>query len=255
MPTWNESEWSISFTIGQDIRNCLSTWYETIISLSAIVGVLIIILAVLSILATAKERLENYLDTLISEAGRLAIKLGDKTKVDEIGDGKGKRSKLRKEYHLYLDRMEENLKIEKPAIPSKIYSFFRPWLIKRYRRLQVWYWKNLEIYAKGVSSNIFKEIKIFHDYEQGELDPQAINYWILEYLINQRREKSIICEDEIKKQIENKVREVREDISNIPEDLDIDKSLKNALSSLKEMDFLKKRICRSWWKLVEIDYH
>ena len=161
MPTWNESEWSISFTIGQDIRNCLSTWYETIISLSAIVGVLIIILAVLSILATAKERLENYLDTLISEAGRLAIKLGDKTKVDEIGDGKGKRSKLRKEYHLYLDRMEENLKIEKPAIPSKIYSFFRPWLIKRYRRLQVWYWKNLEIYAKGVSSNIFKEIKIF----------------------------------------------------------------------------------------------
>lgn len=148
-------------------------------------GILVAVL--LQVRSARMERLECLWDSIYQFASKEVEKLGEKEKIESI-DSRIERTKLRRNRHLFLERMEEALRIERP----KWWDFWDSLLKKRHRRVQEYYWAHLKVYGDDIEA--FKEVKIWHDYSSGKLDPLAIGHKILKMLSDEKKKEEEIVE-------------------------------------------------------------
>lgn len=139
---------------------------------------LLALVAFLQVIATRRERVESIWDVL-SEG--ILVLVGEGKDVEKIRDMDiAERSTLRRKYHLYLERFEEALRLEKPAI---LFDFWE-WKFwkSRHKRIQSMYMRLLSVYGDGAGKDIFDDVKLWHDYSKGDIDPLEVGFRILEYL-------------------------------------------------------------------------
>lgn len=215
-------------------------WQLAVLLGSLIISIALLIAVLLQVRAARKERLESLWDILLQSASKEVEEMGEEERIKDVTD-KGARIKLRRNRHLYLERIEEALRIEKP-----------PWygmkdLKKRHKRVQEWYWRALNIYA---GDQVFEDVKIWHNYSLGNVDPLESGFRILNFLADGERE-----EEKVVQEVGDKIFEDLENLKVKPESnakKEAKQKLKGRLQDLKEFGFVKhkrKLTFRKYWEL------
>jgi len=203
------------------------------------VGLLLVFFAWREVRATRKERLESVWDFLCQSSSDQIKHLRGKEKVAEITCINARRD-LRRNRHLYLERIAEALRIEKPGW----YAWYD--LKKRYKRVQEWYWRALNVYGDDIEA--FEDVKIWHDYSSGNLDPVASDLRILRFLANgEKGEESIV-----QQVVGDIFKELRVEAQNDAQK-EAERRLRRRLQDLEDRGFLKMRrdefTCDNYWEL------
>ena len=215
--------------------------FQGMIAVCSIIAVSLVFSAWYQIRAARKERLESLWDSFYQSGAKEIEDLGENEKIKDI-ICKDRRVKLRRTRHLYLERIEEALRIEKP-----------PWygkkdLKKRHKRVQEWYWRALNVYGDDI--RVFEEVKVWHDYYLGDLDPLENGLRILNFLVD--------GEGDEEKVVQRVVDRIFEDLRKLEVGLgsnvkkEAKKKLKNRLQDLKDFGFVKHKRKLTWKKYWEL---
>jgi hypothetical protein len=191
------------------------TAYEWAMAAATGTIAVIAVFALAQISVMKRARWQSLWEFLSQEGSKLADALEVEMKIDEMQE-RSQRIKLRRKWHYHLDAREEVLRIQ----PKRCWPWCWPWhwfeITKDYERLLSWYWKGLKLYCGPRNNLIFNEIRIYHDPERGDPDPQETGYRILTSLASavpkSVEELTISCNiprTDRKNAIENRLKELR----------------------------------------------
>ena len=160
--------------------------WQTITSLViSVLNFFLLIVVYLQVRSARLERLESLWDFLFTTAREETQEMGTAERIADLKCS-DQRIRFRRNRHLYLERIEEALHIEKPTISE----FWDKMLKGRYRRVQNWYWKALNVY--GADPEAFNDVRIWHDPSLGDIDPIALALRLLNSLKAGKKEETEI---------------------------------------------------------------
>ena len=212
-------------------------WKLIVTLFAQFVSIGLLVAVLLQLWSARMERLESLWDFICQFACKEVEEFGKEEKIEDLACGE-QRTRLRRKCHLFLERMEEALRIERP----KRWEWRHKILKKRYRRVQEYYWAHLKVY--GDDNGGFEEVKIWHDYSSGKLDPLAIGLKILKILSDEKKKEQeivqgVVCSvfKDLKIQGDTKEKGKQE--------------LKKRLQDLEEFGFVKSKGkgCTKVWEL------
>ena len=211
----------------------IAGWLDWVAVIASFLALFIIFFVWRQLVAAEKQRLQSIYEFLTSEANKFIDQMGKSARVDKI-DCESKRIILRRKWHLYLERLEEALRLEKPN------WWTSKWRKRRFERLQEWYWTKLLVYRgdrEKINPKALDDMTIYHDLKYGEPDPLEIGYTIIRQLKEGEPKSlsdivdSIVKEMKKQRKISGKVKQKEKDIQEY---------IRKRTTRLREMDFITK---------------